>query len=324
MAEENVRVSITKSIVANALLPIPINDEILFVRDAIGTCIAWPRDWVIPTRADAKQQKHKIVRRKKKDIYDEDFDHDDLDKLPPNLPPPLKTLATWANDNLKDGITIHITLGEELFGYLKKVAIFRRDVYAMTNMKEVSAGCIVMYRSFLYQVLKKSKMFDMIGFVDLANTGVIGCGNPTERARSLSVSYERGKRGQIFLVPYNSGCHWMLTVANLTEEVVYFMDPLKRRLITGEWRTIVDNSIKIFNVQKHRKGRKTVQWKNCAGIPEQMGDKTCGYWIMHYMRDIVEDKNQEWSAKWERKANHYYTMENVDAVRAEWAKNSQF
>ncbi|PRQ30450.1 hypothetical protein RchiOBHm_Chr5g0024781 [Rosa chinensis] len=51
-----------------------------------------------------------------------------------------------------------------------------------------------------------------------------------------------------------------------------------------------------------------------------MGDKTCGYWIMHYMRDIVEDKNQEWSAKWERKANHYYTMENVDAVRAEWAK----
>ncbi|XP_040361866.1 uncharacterized protein LOC121049252 [Rosa chinensis] len=110
MAEENARVSITKSIVANALLPIPINDEILFVRDAIGTCIAWPRDWVISTAADANQQKHKIVRRKKKDIYDEDFDHDDLDKLPPNLPPPLKMLATWANDNLKDGITIHTTL----------------------------------------------------------------------------------------------------------------------------------------------------------------------------------------------------------------------
>ncbi|XP_061988645.1 uncharacterized protein LOC133712759 [Rosa rugosa] len=320
LVEENVRVSITKSIVANALLPIPIKDEILFVRDAIGTCIAWPRDWVIPTAADAKQQKHKIVRRKKKDTYDDFFDHDDLDKLPPNLPPPLKTLATWANDNLKDGITIHTTLGEELFGYRKKVAIFRRDVYAMTNMEEVSAGCVVMYMSFLYQVLKKSKMLDMIGFVDPANTGVIGCGNPTERARSLSVSYERGKPGQIFLVPYNSGCHWMLTVANPTEEVVYFMDPLKRRLITGEWRTIVDNSIKIFNAQKHRKGRKTVQWKNCAGIPEQMGDKTCGYWIMHYMRDIVEDKNQEWSAKWERKANHYYTMENVDVVRAEWAK----
>ncbi|PRQ50513.1 hypothetical protein RchiOBHm_Chr2g0134051 [Rosa chinensis] len=94
--------------------------------------------------------------------------------------------------------------------------------------------------SFLYQVLKKSKMLDMIGFVDPANTSVIGCGNPTERARSLSVSYERGKPGQIFLVPYNSGCHWMLTVVNPTEEVVYFRDPLKRRLITGEWRTIVD------------------------------------------------------------------------------------
>ncbi|XP_040371764.1 uncharacterized protein LOC121052011 [Rosa chinensis] len=136
-------------------------------------------------------------------------------------------------------------------------------------------------------------MLDMIGFVDPANTSVIGYGNLTERARSLSVSYERGKPGQILLVPFNSGCHWMLTVANPTEEVVYFMDPLKRRLITSEWRTIVDNSIKIFNEQKHRKGRKTGQWKNCAGIPEQMGDKTCEYWIMHYMRDIVEDKNQE-------------------------------
>ncbi|PRQ48818.1 hypothetical protein RchiOBHm_Chr2g0114971 [Rosa chinensis] len=228
LAKENVRASITKSIVANALLPIPIKDEIMFVHDAIGTCVAWPRDWVIPTAADAKQQKHKIMRRKKKDIYDDFFYHDDLDKLPLNLPPPLKTLATWANDNLKDEITIHTTLGEELFGYPKKVAIFRRDVYAMTNMKEFSGSCIVMYMSFIYQVLKKSKMLDMIGFVDPANTGVIGYGNPTERARSLSVSYERGKPGLIFWVPYNSGCHWMLTVANPTEEVLYFMDPLKR------------------------------------------------------------------------------------------------
>ena len=37
-----------------------------------------------------------------------------------------------------------------------------------------------------------------------------------------------------------SSCHWMLTVVNPDEEIVHFMDPLKRRLVTGEWRNIVD------------------------------------------------------------------------------------
>ncbi|XP_061988214.1 uncharacterized protein LOC133706686 [Rosa rugosa] len=56
------------------------------------------------------------------------------------------------------------------------------------------------------------------------------------------------------------------------------------------------------------------------GIPEQQGDKTCGFWIMHYMKDIVEDKNQEWSAKWDRKGSNMYTQNDIDKVRAEWAQ----
>ena len=54
-------------------------------------------------------------------------------------------------------------------------------------------------------MLNKLNMLDMIGFVDPAQTGVIGCGNPTERARSLSVSYKRGKPGQIFWSPIIQG-----------------------------------------------------------------------------------------------------------------------
>ncbi|XP_040374685.1 uncharacterized protein LOC112182986 [Rosa chinensis] len=57
------------------------------------------------------------------------------------------------------------------------------------------------------------------------------------------------------------------------------------------------------------------------GILEQQGDKTCGFWIMHYMKDIVEDKNQEWSAKWDRKGSNMYTQNDIDKVRAEWAPN---
>lgn len=34
--------------------------------------------------------------------------------------------------------------------------------------------------------------------------------------------------------------HWSLTVANPEAEIVYHMDPLKRRIANGEWVEVVD------------------------------------------------------------------------------------
>ncbi|XP_040371537.1 uncharacterized protein LOC112184523 isoform X2 [Rosa chinensis] len=194
MGEENVRVSVTKAIVEDALLQFPLKDEIVKIRDAIGTCVAWPKNLIIPPTVEQKGEKRKIVKKRNRDIYDDDH-HDDLENLPVKLPLPLKMLCQWANTFLKDGVTIHTSLGEELFGHPKKVAIFRRDVYAMTNMKEILSSSLVMYMSYLHQVLKKTKMLEMNAFIDPAHTGALGCGNPTERARSLAVRYGNGKSG---------------------------------------------------------------------------------------------------------------------------------
>ncbi|XP_024188382.2 uncharacterized protein LOC112192748 [Rosa chinensis] len=112
----------------------------------------------------------------------------------------------------------------------------------------------------------------------------------------------------------------MLTIIKLDEDTVYFMDPLKRRLITGEWKNIVDNGIKIHNAQVKNQSRKATTWKNCAGIPEQWTDKDCGYFIMRYMKDIVEDKNLDFFSKWERRGKAAYTQQHIDEVRTEWAK----
>ncbi|XP_040361933.1 uncharacterized protein LOC112164156 [Rosa chinensis] len=158
MGEENVRVSVTKAIVEDALLPFPIKDEIVKIRDAIGTCVAWPKNLIIPPTVEQKEGvKRKIVKKRNRDIYDDD-DHDDLQNLPAKLPLPLKMLCQWANTFLKDGFTIHTTLGEDLFGHPKKVAIFRRDVYAMTNMKEISNGSLVMYMRFVVHI-KSVKLY---------------------------------------------------------------------------------------------------------------------------------------------------------------------
>ena len=34
--------------------------------------------------------------------------------------------------------------------------------------------------------------------------------------------------------------HWTLSAVNPDEETIHFMDRLKRRLIAGEWKTIMD------------------------------------------------------------------------------------
>lgn len=53
-------------------------------------------------------------------------------------------------------------------------------------------------------MLKKSKMVDMVGMVDPAGICALGCGNPTERSRSLAARFKNAKAEKKFLGPYNS------------------------------------------------------------------------------------------------------------------------
>ncbi|KAL6176747.1 hypothetical protein ACLB2K_053380 [Fragaria x ananassa] len=251
----------------------------------------------VQEKVDEIQAPRKYGRKKTKQWVDTDKDDDDLEHLPADLPPALLSLSKWGNEFLKDRATIHTKLSKDLFGTERKIALFRSDLFAFTNVQEVAGDTIVMYMSFLREKLKESNMLNMIGFVDPSSLGV---GNSTDRSRSFSAALKRGKPGQFFLVPYNTGKHWILSVVSPSEELVYFMDPMKRRMdvTTDEWRTIV----------------------NQYGIPEQIGDKSCGYFIMLYMREIVQDKEQNWTKKWLTRGDEKYTMQDVDVVRQEWAE----
>ncbi|KAK9939473.1 hypothetical protein M0R45_016168 [Rubus argutus] len=154
------------------------------------------------------------------------------------------------------------------------------DVRRLARMREVTGNCIVLYQRYLYNVLTQC---------------------------------------QLFMLPYNADSHWTLTIVDPDIETVYFLDPMKRRLGTREWIGIVDSAIAMYNVYKGRKGQSSVIWKNLNGIPPQPSDKECGYFVMRYMRDIIEDKDLSFVSKWERRGNHAYTQEDIDEVRNEWA-----
>ncbi|XP_040365679.1 uncharacterized protein LOC112168778 isoform X2 [Rosa chinensis] len=162
-------------------------------------------------------------------------------------------------------------------------------------------------------------MQDMVCFIDPAMTGEKGCGRATSRSRSIKDCLISAPPNQIFLLPYNASVHWMLTVIDPDNEIVYFMDPLRRRLAGGEWKDIVDTAISMFKGERNKKGRSSVQWKNTAGIPSQPKNKQCGYFVMRYMRDIIHDTNLSFADKWARRANHVYGQVEIDEVPNEIA-----
>ncbi|KAL6566181.1 hypothetical protein OROGR_001796 [Orobanche gracilis] len=118
--------------------------------------------------------------------------------------------------------------------------------------------------------------------------------------------------------------HWILTVVKPEEELVYFFDPVRRRLpaFGEEWTSVVNSAIKIYKSTQDKTQRKTISWLPMLGVPEQFGSTDCGFFIMRYMKDIVEDKNLDFASKWRYMATppHAYTPKHIDEVRVEWVR----
>ncbi|KAM5569467.1 hypothetical protein ABKV19_016804 [Rosa sericea] len=55
------------------------------------------------------------------------------------------------------------------------------------------------------------------------------------------------------------------------------------------------------------------------GVPKQPGGVECGYYVMRYMKDIINDDTLSFSTKWAAKSRNSYTQEQLDEVRIEAA-----
>ncbi|KAI5439867.1 hypothetical protein KIW84_025284 [Lathyrus oleraceus] len=95
----------------------------------------------------------------------------------------------------------------------------------------------------------------------------------------------------LYLWPYNSGCHWLLLAIDPLKEVVYFLNS-----IDGEWtnypdmKQLVDTSIKVFRSQRQARVPRTkssnITWIKVQ-CPLQRNGIDCGYFVMRFMREII-------------------------------------
>ncbi|KAM5569248.1 hypothetical protein ABKV19_016650 [Rosa sericea] len=253
LGDGNVRVCIYAALEEKAKVPFPMKDEIETVKQAMGSWVAWPKHLVIKSHVKKPPNDSAEKKKKRKEIGEEDSEIEfGLVKLAPSLPASLKMLCLWGEDAFKDGHTISFYMEPEVFGYSRKTYILGKDVRRMASMRELTGTCIVVYQRYLYDQLKAYKMLDMVAFVDPSLIGAVGYGNGTVRAQHMKDRLITAKPGQMFMLPYNSGDHWTLTLVDPDKETAYFMDPLKRRLPTGDWMSIVETAMRMYNAEKKK------------------------------------------------------------------------
>lgn len=309
-------VSIDKAVDRLAHLPFSIPNECDTVGDAIGTHVAWPAHLVV--MQDEKPQRKKSVDRRNNRTRSS------------NVPRSLHLLYCYCKHALDGETNISMIFDHDFFDEDYELLVHLEDVIHFYHLEPISANCIVVYMWHLYKKMKKNNQVDKFRFVNphmipympyvtrLDKNGKIKHLN--ERAGVLADRLSGASRNQLVLVPLNVGYHWILTVIDPYKEAVYLLDSLSHRNRDADWKYVVDMSLRMFNSNKERKGKKHATWEVVKG-PRQPDAKQCGFYVMKFMREIIEENaTNEKDSLSSIFMKTEYSKEEIDEVRSEWAE----
>ncbi|KAL5577290.1 hypothetical protein UlMin_018989 [Ulmus minor] len=191
-----------------------------------------------------------------------------------------------------------IQLNEDIFGRRRSVFLFQEDIYAFSKIKIIGQNCLAIYISYLQSDLKNKNWTYMYGFID-PNDFSFECGKSDKRATMLSARLKDANEDQIFLVPYNAECfdeylrliigikHWMLVAIDPYNNKAYYMDSMSKKV--------------------------PLNLKECVKLPRQPGGTECGYYVMRFMKDVIQNHILITSEK------DSYNKDDIDVMRNEWA-----
>ncbi|KAI5384718.1 hypothetical protein KIW84_071648 [Lathyrus oleraceus] len=280
LPDGHLKVSVDVVLDKDALLPIPdIVSETKFLRDAIGSFVAWPLDLIFIDEEDhllrhnesvasqkevfaqgSQQLSQKIGSRQKNK---RDLPVTSLPKkraFVPRYQISLETLVD-SSDMATAGAIRLLDMEEDIFGYSCTETIGKEDLEHIFRHQELGVGVIHTYIRFLYDNFMRGndQLSNRFRFVSssLVNKALI-CREPDSCREYLVKRFMASSTNNLYLWPYNSGCHWLLLAIDPLKEVVYFLNS-----IDGEWtnysdmKQLVDTSIKVFRSQRQARVPRT-------------------------------------------------------------------
>ncbi|KAL6272120.1 hypothetical protein ACE6H2_022812 [Prunus campanulata] len=96
-----------------------------------------------------------------------------------------------------------------------------------------------MVGSYLFRLVKSQQRDQVIGFMDPART-VHDPRDGNLRSEYIMKCLKQTSIDSIFLIPYNPGGHWILTIIDEDKDNVHVMDPLGARHPHDAWKTVVN------------------------------------------------------------------------------------
>ncbi|XP_022136077.1 uncharacterized protein LOC111007859 isoform X2 [Momordica charantia] len=298
---DNVRVMVDIVIDEYATIPIPVRGEIETLNQTIGGFVAWPRRLVILS------EEKNISSSRTSQTRTQLSKHTDVHVS-------IKLLNRYVMLSMQHEDTVEINLSKDIFGKEKNIYLTRNDIMQYCTMIEIGYSCILTYIAYLwdvyeYEITKKFLIVDPATISPYVKS-------QEYRFRNLANRLEMVNLEQLVLIPYKSGCHWMLIIINLRENCVYVLDSLRRK-IQEDYQRVINTSLKIWQA-KHsiQRYRTNTIWKSIK-CPCQMGSVECGYYVQKYIREIVQNASTHISNIFNTK--NAYQQEEIDEVRIEWA-----
>ncbi|KAL3644262.1 Proteasome subunit beta type-3 [Castilleja foliolosa] len=155
MNDDEVRVSVERVLVADALVPFP-TDEVTNVGEALKQFIAWPRRLVVDNVKQGNSQRQLFSKKSS-------HANDELQTTPVNKVDALKTLWIAAVD-IKNPRNILLEAG--IVGLTRtSVYINQADIMGLLATGTISASVMKFYNKCLYNILKSSGRADRYGLM---------------------------------------------------------------------------------------------------------------------------------------------------------------
>ncbi|KAF4367882.1 hypothetical protein G4B88_021735 [Cannabis sativa] len=265
------------------LVPIPCPSlDIIYVDQSAGTLIPWPRHLVI-TSNDIYQQ------------ADHDTTSGDILQRSQPLPQEKQPLINHLTQVMQTPLEqIHNIVSrwadkDECFNPIIEK---EDDILQFTNMQKIGQAVVVCYMRLLYKYVVKQNCTNKFLFVNPNIVATLG-GSFEDRAQNLFDQCKQLKsKGQLMVVPWVHGEHWMLLILAPYAYYVACCDPVNVDLQNREEIVLL--------------------------CPCQEDDVVCGYFMLRMLKDLIES-HQSPKAYFNQLTLRPYTQKQIDDMRQQWA-----
>ncbi|KAM7524682.1 hypothetical protein LguiA_014584 [Lonicera macranthoides] len=209
-------------------------------------------------------------------------------------------------------IEIMIPMEKEIFGEENvECYVFKNNLLEFCAMKSLDATCIATYMRHLYD-----KYESLRGIVKFFNPASVSATSKLGISRLITKKMQNGKGNQICFIPYHiqAKSHWVLIVIDCSSMNVFWLDSsnAKPDEQTKFYINIGLNSLLID-------GRRRMPTWNIIKCPAQRGNVECGYFVMKFMSELMDNPSLSIETKMTKIADkETYTIDEINEIRVEF------